>query len=336
VLAVGAIARIGPASGPDRRTVDRSFAVLAAPIVAQSNASGAVLNTILTNGPSLERTRLFSDLASITAASSDDDRHFAALSPPMPSGDAARRCGSTMDDRQRASALVRMALEHLLGGPGGTAGGNEAAAAQTLTGAGAMLESADASWAACRRTLRRAPGSALLPPSTWVRDPGVWGASALGQLVAAMAGSPSLAPVHRLAFLVVSTDPASVPGASGVSVVPPTTALLLRIVLADQGNVDEQGVRLVVVAVPRGTAPAPATVRVRADIGAGESVAVSPPPLSVRLGTSYVLDITATPQDVGASVSASVSLRVASFPPPSTTTTTSSTPKNTATTLHFG
>ena len=37
ILAVGAVAQIGPASGPDRRTVDRSFAVLANAIAAQSN-----------------------------------------------------------------------------------------------------------------------------------------------------------------------------------------------------------------------------------------------------------------------------------------------------------
>jgi hypothetical protein len=93
------------------------------------------------------------------------------------------------------------------------------------------------------------------------------------------------------------------------------------VVVADQGNVDEPGVRLAVTAVPQGTVRAPALAGVRADIDAGRSVALSPPPLSVRAGTSYVLHITVTPQEPGASASTSLSLRVSAEPPPTTTTT---------------
>ncbi len=338
VLAVGAVSQIGPASGPDRRTVDRSFAVLATPIVTQSNASSSALNAIIRNGASLERTTFFSDLSLIAADTAQDERRFAALTPPVPSGDADGRCATAMDDRRRAAGQVQSALGRLLGGRRGLGGGDEAAAAQMLDGARSVLQSADASWAACRRTLRRAPGSALLPASTWMSDPGLWDDAALGRLVAALVGSATLAPVHRLALGTFSTDPASVPGASGVSVLPPTRTLHVTVVLADRGNVDEAGVRVVVTAVPQGTGPeattrATTSVRMSTDIGAGDSVALSPPPLSVRPGTSYVLGITVTPPEAGAGASASLSLRVAAFPPPTTTTTTSTTkPATTSTT----
>jgi len=331
VLATGAIAQIGRASGPDRRTVDRSFAALAAPIVAQSNASGSSLNTLLTDGPSLDRTTFFSDLASIATATSEDDRQFSVLAPPEPQGDAAALCGMAMQGRQRAMARVRAALEGLLGGQRGLGGGDEAAAARVLTSSGDVLESADASWAACRRSLRRAAGSARLPTSVWVTHPAAWGEVAVGQLVAAVESSPSLAPARRLGLFAVSTDPVGVPGVSGVSVLPPTSTLQVWVVLANRGNVDEAGVVLVVTAMPQGTAQTPTTVRARTNIGAGDSVALSPPVLSVRPGRSYVLELTAT-SEAGVTTSISVPVRV-SVVPPSPTTTTTTTVKTTSTTV---
>ena len=213
VLAVGAVAQIGPASGPDRRIVDRSFAVLAAPIVAQSNASGSLLNAVLKRGPSLGRTTFFSELASITTDAATDDRLFSALIPPAPPGGVADGCTTAMADRRFAAARIADALGRLLGGRRGLGGGDEATAARTLTAAGATLASADASWAACRRSLRRAPGSARLAASTWISDRGLFGQAAVGPFVAALVGSASLLAVHRLTLLTWSTDPAAVPGA---------------------------------------------------------------------------------------------------------------------------
>ena len=332
VLLVGAIGQIGPASGPDRRTVDRSFAVLAAPIAAQSNASGSALNAIIGNGAALARTTFFSDLDSIASEAAQDEVLFAALSPPVPSADAAGLCGTAMTDRRRAAAQVQDALEGLLGGRRGLAGGDEAGAAHMLERARTVLQSGDASWAACRRALRRAPGSALLPVSTWLSDPGIWNDNALGRLAADVVSSATLTAVHRLAFFTLSTDPASVPGASGVSVLPPTTSLQVTVVLANEGNVDEVGVRVVLTALPQGSTGAPVRVRMSTDIDAGRSVALTPPPLSVRSATSYTLDITATGQAPGAVASATVPLRVAATPPTTTTTTTTTMPPVPATT----
>jgi hypothetical protein len=336
VLAVGSLSQIGPASGPDRQTVDRSFAVLAAPIAEQSNASGSALTSLVSDGPSLERTALFAALSSLTTNTAENDRQFAALTPPVPSGDAAARCQAAMDDRARAVSQVSATFENLLGGSRGVGGGDEAAAARSLDEAATVLEAADGSWAACRRALRRAPGSARLPVSTWMSDPGLWDEGAVGQLVAAMVSSATLAPVHRLALLAVSTDPASVPGAGAVSVLPPTTALHVVIVVADQGNVEEDGVKVVVSAVPQATARTPGPVRATTDIGAGHSVTVEPPTLSVRPGSSYVLDVTVTAQS-GVSTSLSLPVGVSALPPPPTTTTTvpptTTRPKSTRTTL---
>ena len=226
-----------------------------------------------------------------------------------------------------ASARVASALEGLLGGPRGVGGGDESAAARALEEAGTSLRAADSSWAACRKALRREPGRPGCRPRKWISDPGVWGATAVGQLVAALVASPSLAPVHRLTLTAASTDPSLRAGVAGGSVLPPTFGLHLRFVLVDQGNVDEDGVRITVRATPGGRGPVPAPVRVTAEVGAGESTALSPPALAVRPGRSYTVEITATAQS-GTTASPSVGLQVSVVP---TTTTTTTTPPTTTT-----
>jgi len=325
VIAVGAITQIGPASGPDRRTVNRSFAALVTPIIVRSNVSGTVLSRLLADGSTLSRTTFFSDLGSIATDTADEARRFAAVTPPSPTGGVAPSCGATIDGRARIGAELRAVLEDLLGGPGGRGGGDEAGAARTLVAAGTALMSADASWAACRRALRRAPGSARLPASRWVSDRGVWEDAAVGQFVTSLIGSASLEAVHRIAFVTVTTNPAAVPGGAGIRVLPATSTVQVEVVVADQGNVDERRVKIVVSAVPQGTARAPAPVEATADITAGTSVALTLANIRVRTGTSYVLDVTATTPSTGAAISMSLPLRVSVTPTTTTTTTPATT-----------
>jgi hypothetical protein len=326
VLVVGAISRIGPASGPARRTVDRSFAVLAAPIAEQSNASGAALRAVVVNGPTMSRTGFFTTLNSLATAAAAQAAQFATLTPPVPTDDVAGLCGGALEERARAVGQVRGAFETLLGGVVGRGGGNEAKAAGTVVSAGVLLRSADDAWAGCRRTLRRGPGSAGLPVSVWVRDQTQWTSSSVGTLVASLVSSASLAVVHHLTLLTLSTDPATVPGPPGVGVLPPTGQLQVTVVVANQGNVEEKGVTVVVSAVPQGSSRAPSRREVKTDIAVGDSVALSPPPLAVRQGTSYVLTITATPPAPGVAVSTSETLHVAVVPTTTTTTTTTTEP----------
>jgi hypothetical protein len=320
VLLIGAVSQIGPASAPDRRTIDRSFAVLASPVAAHSNVSGASLRSFLRHAPTLDRATFFSDLDAVASATDLDAHQFAGLTPPVPSGGVAEMCGSTMDGRRSAAGRVRSALEGLLGGRGGHGGGNEAAAARQLQRAGTEMEAADSSWASCRKALRRGPGTAQLPVSTWVTNPSIWGATSVGRLVASLQGSSSLLPVHQVTLLTVALDPPAVPGADGVSILPPTGSLRFRVDLANTGNVDEADVELVLSAVPDGRARTPNPVRTRVAVATGRSLAVAPPPLHVVPGTSYVLHIRATAS--GSVATSSISVRVSLPPPTSTTTTT--------------
>ena len=337
VLGVDALSQVGRASAPVRRTENRSFAALALPVVDQSNATGAALEYLWTKGPSLDRVTFFSDLATMASDSAAEDQAFVALTPPTPSGDVLGRCQATMSGRREAAARLQSDLDRLLGGRDGFGGGDEAAAVGGLVSIGDQLRVADASWAGCRRALLHQPGSARLAGSTWVHDPTAWSETAVSQQVASLVSSPTLAPVHRLTLLSVSTTPAAVPAVDGVGVVAPSTALAVRVVVADVGNVGEARVNLVVTAVPQGTSGpqgtsvpqgtsgGPDLVRATTGLAPGQSVVLSPPSLKVSPGRSYVLTVTATPATGPGRASTSIPLRV-SAPPPTTTTTTTTAP----------
>src|SRR5207237_1245254 len=74
-------------------------------------------------------------------------------------------------------------------------------------------------WAGVARTSVRflaswppgAPAAAgAMPPSVWAADREAWSRGAVGALVSAMRASATLAPVHDVSVVLVTTDPAAV------------------------------------------------------------------------------------------------------------------------------
>jgi len=316
-LAVGVAGQVEATSGSYWRTVDRGFAALAGPLAQASGRSAAVLSSFLAGAPGMDRETFFATLDRLAADTATTLRRFAGIVPPWPGHGAAAGCVAAMDERGRAVASLRQALEGVLGGRSGTGGGDEAAAAGAMAGAGATLVSADVSWASCRLALHRTPGHPWLPASVWVTDPGAWSAASAGAFVAAVVGSPTLAAVHRLSVTAVSTEPPSLAGtgsSQAPAVVAPTTALRLVVVVDDEGNVDEPGLVVSVVADSPGGPPQ--TVRATAALGAGGAVAVDLPPLRVTPGSSLTLQVSAVPATGQGAASTSFALVVAAATTP--------------------
>ncbi len=310
VLAASAVAQIGPQSGPYRRSIDRGYVALARPLVAMSNASGQSLESLLRSVATLDRVTLFGRLDALVTDTTSVERLYAAITPPDPTTPAAARCSDAVADRARAVAALRGALEGVLGGRNGLVPVGLAGAITAVTSAGATLHGADLSWAACRRALERAPGSARLPTSVWLADPGSLSAAGAARLVGALAGSRTLAPVHRLAIVAVVTDPPAVMS-GGTDAVVPTTSLTADVVVANQGNVDEDGVEVGGVAQLTGAPASPAPVQRTVSIAAGGSTTLALPAFAVRPGSSYTLQITAeTPRAGGTGPLASDAIEV--------------------------
>jgi hypothetical protein len=290
VLAVSAVAQIGRASGPYRRTVDRGYAALAVPLVADSNASGNSLASFLHQARALGRIAFFFDLDVLAADTAATRRRFDAITPPDPVSSAG--CAGAIAGRAVAVASLQASLEGVVGGRTGLDAVDQGAATAAMTSAGSALRSADASWAACRRALRGAPGSPRLPASVWVRDPSVYEPGAVAKLVGQVAGSSSLAPVHALAVVAVVTEPSAVVSAQTL-VVPATTTITAHVVLANRGNVDENGVEVGGVATVQGAVQGAVPLQRTLDLAAARSTTVLLPMFAVAPGSSYTVEVVA-------------------------------------------
>ena len=325
VLAVSAVAQIGSASGPYRRTVNRGYAALAEPLVAASNASDEQLVTFLHDGSSLGRIAFFFTLDTLVADTADLARRYHAIIPPDPG--TTTGCAAAITGRASAVSALRAALEGVVGGRTGLGRVNEGAAATALVNAGASLRSADASWAVRRRALWRAPGSAQLPASVWVRHPRVFGATAVARFVTQVAGSRSLAPVHSLALVDIVTDPPAVAGAQ-MLVAPATTTLVAHVVVANQGNVDEHGVELGGVATAQGTTAKPVLVQRTVDLAAARSTTTVLPGFPVQPGSSYTVEVVAeSPRATGTGILVTRSIQIQVQPAATLTSVTSAPPR---------
>ena len=304
VLGVAAVGQVSPQSGPYRRTVDRGYATLARPLVARSNASGAALRALIARGVYLDRVTFLADLDGIVADAALVDRQFAAVTPPAPAGGAAPLCAGAMRQRAGATDALRDAVQQVLGGPTGTGAVNVTSAVTAAQGSWATLRSADGLWSACRRALRRAPGSAVLPSSQWL-PPATFDDATAYAWVGAVAGSRSLAAVHRLEVVAVVTDPVAVSAsASAMQALPATFSLRVQVVLGDAGNVDEPGVEVGGVIVRQGAPASPVPRQRTVDLAPGGATGVQLPPFDVEPGVTYALQVTARSPGAGAAVGA--------------------------------
>ena len=82
-----------------------------------------------------------------------------------------------------------------------------------------------------------------MAPSIWVTDATHWARPEMAALVATVRASGSSAPVHDVALVTVSTEPAPVTAeADGRQVLPKTKSLRLDVVVANAGNTEERRV----------------------------------------------------------------------------------------------
>ncbi len=360
VLVVGALIGgaffTGRASGPYRRSVNRSFAVQASVVVDASNRTGAQLRSLVNAMPTLSRPRLQTELDDLVVQSANDSAEAAALSPPAAPAGVSGDFATVMADRAAAVRQLRSAVDGLLGmAPLPVAGAPSSASASSgpsaillstsqvgseLASAGAELAQADRSYAALRRQLFAAGGSARLPRSVWVTDPTLWAPGPVATLVDEVASSRRLAPHHRVELVAVRLDPpavpplngsppapAGLPGGVAVSVLPPTGSLTVTAVLWNAGNVAESGLVVSASLQELGAAPGAAGTSVRHTLTLAPSrgAAVVLPALPVRPGSSYVLTVAVTPPAAQTDLSGltqAVAVVVSPPTPPTTTTTT--------------
>lgn len=310
LFALGVAQKVDQASGPYRRAVDRSYAALVAPLASRSNQLAGSLRSILADGPAWSRPTLLSALDALGAGASDNAKSLEGLTPPDPADGAGDLCYSALEERAQGSVTLGNAIKGLFETGSIGSATVRAGATSELERAGQQLERSDGSWSSCRTTLRRGPGSAVIPRSIWVNDPSVWSPSSLASLVTAFSSSPSLAAVHDLTIPAnaISTVPAAINVSNGSGVIPPTNTLSVRLVVANRGSVDEKDATVLVTATPGGTPTSPrtqlrpsSTQRESVDVPAGQTVLAQPPALAVVPGFLYTIGVSVSSSNVAGS-----------------------------------
>ena len=249
-LLIGGLADIGRASRPFWRSINRSYAGQAAPIVTSSNESAAALSTFMSQASGLSRHQVQVQLEALVRVADDDASLAIQLVPPEPSAPISATFTSSMQDRATAMVNLEGALFGLLGiqsttsgsttsgstTSGSTTSGSTTSGSTTsgstashtsgtpaflnasevetrLQGVADLLRRSDQQYAAFQSATQSAPGHAHTADSVWLRDPAQWTSAQLATFTQALATAPSLAVVHHviLSSNGIRLTPASVP-----------------------------------------------------------------------------------------------------------------------------
>ena len=307
---IGGVTRIGPRSGAYRASVNRSFGAQGAVLADQSNVTGASLRHLLGVMQNQDRQSLQAALDDVATQAGDQASRAAALAG---GGSVESRFVTVFADRARSAAEVRSAIDGLLGmRPLAVAGApitvatdaappaslTAAQASDRIAAAGRLLGQADRSYRAVRHSLAATAGHARLPASRWITTSSVWQIGAVATQVDLVATSATLTPTHQLGLSVVQVTPPAVPSPTGVatpglSILSPTTKVVLNVVLTNNGSVDEPhaSVRFMLTLQPTGAA---ATRKRTASVPATRSTSLSPVDFPVKPGHTYQLTIVIT------------------------------------------
>jgi hypothetical protein len=259
-------------SGSDsrsRRLVEQAYLDEMRPHVERSTQQGADLAAARDDAGKLGRVGVTKQLNRLEKEASAVLREVRNADPPASLANAHTLLESTMFIRARAAASLAESLPEALAAEG------SGDVVKQMATAGADLSTADGLYAVFRRSLAppgKAP-AASMPPSRWVTRPGSWTQAELRALVSTLRATSTLAPVHDVAVIVVTTDPTAVGKEGDADVLPPSKSLRLEVVVANVGNTREKQVPVVAaVTTPSGAVD---TARQFVDLAPGQRLTVT-------------------------------------------------------------
>jgi hypothetical protein len=259
-------------SGSDsrsRRLAEQAYLDEMRPKVERSTQQGADLVAARDDAGKLGRVGVTKRLVRLQDDAAALLREVRGASPPSSLAPAHALLESTMFIRSRAAASLATSL------PASLAAEGTGDAVKQMTTAGADLATADGIYAVFRRSLAP-PGAkpaASMPPSRWVERAGSWSEPELRALVSTLRANATLAPVHDVAVIVVSTQPTAVGKEGQADVLPPSKTLRLEVVVANVGNTREKAVPIVAaITTPSGAMD---TARQFVDLAPGQRLTVT-------------------------------------------------------------
>jgi hypothetical protein len=232
--------------GPSRRLAELAYLDQVRPFVERSTEQGAELHQVRTDAAKLGRAGVNRRLDRVHLDADVALRGVRATSPPATLRTQHSLLVAALALRDRATTTVQAALVQALGTD------PPAPAIAALVDAGEDMVAADRSYGVFLDGLPKTEGvqSGVMPESRWVDDRHRWEEPELTVFVSSLRSSSTLAPVHDVAVILISTDPASVGDENGAAVLPVPKTLRVQIVVANAGNETEKHVQVTATVTP--------------------------------------------------------------------------------------
>lgn len=272
----------GSDSSPDQQ----SYLDIVRPQLQLSAQQGAVVQDIRANAVTSDRTVLFQRVNDLVSGAAGVQREVAPVGPPGSLGSAGSLLRQSLSMRAQATVSLRDGLQaSLTGAPSDQA-------ADLLTRAGQEITASDFLYGSFLRRLSKAQAASIaVPDYRWATTPADWARPALVLYVLGLRLSPSLAVRHDVALVLVSTQPSPTSYKGPVAILGLTRQLTVTVVVANNGNVSERGVP-VVVSLASGQAQ---TAQMVVDLDPGQRRAVDFGGLSLSPLRIYNLTVTVGP-----------------------------------------
>lgn len=231
VLAVDSIASTTD-DGPDERI---AYLDEVRPAVDESTRQGVAVEDVRNRAAELGRSGLRRSLERLSRDTQRSLEKVRAIDAPLSVGEAHGLLVAALATRARAAAAMDGALS------GALDHNPPEQVVQALVEVGRDLTVADRAYQLFVEALP--PGiREAAPPSRWVADDQRWSRVEMSVFVSTLRSSASLAPVHDVGIVTITTDPSPV-GMDGTAEVLPTVRMLrLHVIVANAGNEAEKRV----------------------------------------------------------------------------------------------
>jgi hypothetical protein len=274
------------------------------PEIQHSTAEGADLADVRANALKLGRDGITRSMDRLLADSNSTLAVVSAIVPPPALRVPAAYLVTALGVRARAASEASAAMANAL------AVGPSDPAVDGLVTAGQDLELGDRAYTLFLNSLPGdlarssavqvgAPSASgatsipVVPDSKWATDASVWTQTDVSAFVTTLRSSTSLIPIHDMAVVTFTTDPAPVAVDNGAEVLP-ASPFQVAIVVADVGNTPEKHVTVTATLV---TAVSNTTEMVRdfVDVVPGQRIAIKIGSLHPLAGTAGTLTVATQP-----------------------------------------
>jgi hypothetical protein len=329
---VGGLTQVSRQSQGYDANSDRALAAQGTVAADQSNATSVTVRKVLNDLPTQTRQGLQATLDGAVQQTGLESARAQLAAGSTPLGTVASQFAAVFADRAQAMTELRAAVYGYLGmqpiEPANAPGDKPVTAASTtplsptqvtnrISAAGALLTRSDALYRSVRRSLAAAAGHGTLPPSTWVTDPQAWQLGSVAAQVDLLATSPTLEATHYVVLRTVRLSPPALPTPPGapasVSVISPTSSIVVTVVLANQGSSNEPHVSVRFSLSDQTSGATTSQVRTTS-LALAASVTLPKVTMHVKPSSSYLLTVQVIPpagQTLTAGTATQVPLQVA-------------------------